>query len=298
MGQRFRPPRIESPDYSGPPAPSYFGPEQVAALETEPLPTHINKRSPVAVIAGVIVALLACCCVSAALGLILFSADLSETGDGDLSDIEAVLRGESRPGAGADDARSAWDTFDPEPFDPEDYVAPTERHISLLEEITGTLYPGFTVVDAVVYPGWVGEDSYYSDSLHVLAVHSDDPGMVIAFSIDMELEEAWGAGASYSEDALAEDEALGLTGDETEYVYDTTRLPGLLHGAQDPESLVLLEQIARDFPNAVTDGLRFERDLGLATITRWEGYPSLSGGFSVTYERVDGDWQLIDATEW
>jgi hypothetical protein len=193
---------------------------------------------------------------------------------------------------------TGWEAFLPGPYDATVFSAPSERNIALVQEIHAQLYPDFTVDEVLCEPGYIEGDTFWEDQLFVKASLTSDPGVQIAYVLYIELQEAFEQGVSYDPADIESYLTLTTSANGTEYIYNHSRMPGLLNGISDPAVIGLLAQSQADFPGSVADYVEIDGDQGYLTLTRWEAYPAYVGGFDVTYTRMNGGWEYISSQQW
>lgn len=293
---RFGPVRPSKPsDYSSNPAPSYYGPTSPSDPRTA-RPAPPVRRTAAAAAFTVLAVFLTCCCAAAVLAIGLFGS-LEETGTSGSDGTASWGDPGDRTGTtGAPDPR--WDDFSPAPYDRAVYVQPTDRQLALVREIHSALFPDLAIVDVVCEAGHFDGETYWNDTLYVTASSDAAAGARIAYTLYIETEEAWKAGASYDPESLDSRYVLATTSDDTEYVYDQAHLGELVDRPADDELIALMTQVHQDFPGAVIDAATVRDGQGRVSITRWEAYPAGDEGFDLTYVGGGGPWVFASLEEW
>lgn len=266
-----------------------------------------KKKNKALIIAIVVLAVLLLCCGGAALGgWALFSAaedeitnEIPQEPDVDTEAPDSGDTGDTSGDAGAPaGGLPEWTAFQPSLVDTSIYAAPTAEQAALAEEVTAEVYPGFRVEDVVVEPGGEDAENYYPDIIYVKAAYGDEPSARIAYYFWADPEAAAAAGVHLGPEQAESYETLAESSDGTSYIYDHENLDTLVGGVSQPDLIDVLAQADQDFPGYVAfiSGMDGE-SIGIV-VTRWEVFPDLAEGLTVTYSEAPGGWTVDEITDW
>lgn len=263
-----------------------------------------KKKNQALIIAIVVLAVLLLCCGGAALGgWALFSGAEDEV----ITEVpQEPETGAEAPDSGDTSGETAtpagglpeWTAFQPSLADASIYAAPSAGQSALAEEVTAEVYPGFQVEDVVVEPGGEDAENYYPDIIYVKAVLEDDPSVRIAYYFWADPEAAASAGVHLGPEQAESYETLAESSDGTSYIYDHENLAALVGGVSQPDLIDVLAQADQDFPGYVAFISGMDGESISIVVTRWEVFPDLAEGLSVTYSEAPGGWSVDEITGW
>ena len=198
----------------------------------------------------------------------------------------------------AEASDSAWNAFQPEPYDPEVYRDPTTDELNQAVEITEGHYPQFQVETVLVQDGDPDTSDYPGNCLLVEAFLKTNPDVRMAVAHYVE------ADAESTVPSWTESESMpsayegGTTTDGTRYIWNYVDLEALQSNNLDPAVDSLLGQIAVEYPESVLFALGLEDQWAYAAVTRWDAYPTYwnTGFFELKYGDTGSGWQLESST--
>lgn len=278
--------------YPPPPVPVASPAPGTGAAPTLPEPASGHpagppKKNRTLIVVLIVLGLLMFCCLASVLGgVLIFRANIDNVWNSIGEESDTI-------DAGPRSVDPEWDAFDPEPFDSSVYQLLSARNEALLAEIHTALFPDYTIVEAVCEPGSIEKDSYWMDTVHVVASFNDDPAVRIAYPVWIQPEGLEGEAAE--DPSLGEGEVLGFTNDGTAFIYYEDLLPDLMSGLADADAVALAQQAQKDFPGCYISYLEIDGDDGYLSVVKYNNYPEQTPLFGLTYMRVDGDWEYLSS---
>jgi hypothetical protein len=257
-------------------------------------PAQPPKKKTGLIIGIVVGVLLLCCIITAVAGFLLFGI-VKDSSDETLGEVITEL--ESSSDNESTYEGSEWADFRPEIEDSSIYSRPSQAQLDLIDEVNSSLYPDFEVDDVVLEEGSEDAESFYPSILYVKASLSSDPAVRIAYYIWADWDEAVAAGYALSEDRAESYETFAVASDGTGYIYDNENLEGLIFGVSDQDVVDVLARADVDFPDYVVMMTTPMGDTCEIVITRWEAFPDLTAGLTVTYDRDGDSWNVTRVQE-